>query len=100
LAALLLAVALPLAAGQPPYPVQPSTNEPKKLPDGRLQSEAILKEDFKENLKDLDQMRTLVGAIEDDLKKNDRHVLSLKSLKNLEEIEKLSRRVRGRMKRY
>ena len=35
-----------------------------------------------------------------DLKKNDRHVLSLKALKNLEEVEKLSRRIRGRMKRY
>jgi hypothetical protein len=100
LAALLLAIALAVTAGQPPILDRQDPNEPKKLPDGRLQSEAILKEDYKQNLKDLDEMRTLIGAVEDDLKKNDRHVLSLKALKNLEEIEKLSRRVRGRMKRY
>lgn len=100
MAALLLSLALPLLAAQPPFPSRQDPDDVKKLPDGRLQSEAILKEDYKDNLKDLDQMRALLGAVEDDLKKNDRHVLSIKALKNLEEIEKLSRRVRGRMKRY
>jgi hypothetical protein len=70
------------------------------MPDGRLQSEVILKEDHKQNLKDLEQMRSLVSAVEDELKKNDRHVLSIRALKNLEEVEKVSRRVRQRMKRY
>jgi hypothetical protein len=45
-------------------------------------------------------MRSLVSAVEDELKKNDRHVLSIRALKNLEEVEKVSRRVRQRMKRY
>ena len=100
LAGLLLLLILPMAGAQTPYPGRPGEEEQRKLPDGRLQSEAILKEDFKNNLQDLEQMRSLLGAVEDDLKKNDRHVLSLKALKNLEEVEKLSRRVRGRMKRY
>jgi hypothetical protein len=95
-----MAMVLPLAAAQAPYPARPGAEEPKKLPDGRLQSEAILKEDYEKNLKDLEQMRSLTGEIEEELKKNDRHVLSLKALKNLEEIEKVSRRIRQRMKRY
>ncbi len=100
LAAVLLAALCPFAAAQRPFPSGPGQEEPGKLPDGRLRSEAILKEDHRKNLQDLEQIRTLAGAIEDDLKKNDRHVLSIKALKDLEEIEKLSRRVRQRMKRY
>lgn len=90
----------PLAVAQRPFPTGPGEEEPRKMPDGRLQSEAILKEDHRKNLEDLGRIRTLVGSIEEDLKKNDRHVLSLKALKDLEEIEKLSRRIRQRMKRY
>ncbi|NWF85477.1 MAG: hypothetical protein HXY18_16810 [Bryobacteraceae bacterium] len=99
-AAVLLAALSPVAVAQRPFPTRPGEEEPKKMPDGRLQSEVILKEDHKKNLEDLGRIRTLVGSIEEDLKKNDRHVLSLKALKDLEEIEKLSRRIRQRMKRY
>jgi hypothetical protein len=60
----------------------------------------ILKEDYKKNLEDLDKIRGLASGIEDEFKKGDRHVLSLKALKDLEEIEKISRRIRQRMKRY
>jgi len=82
-------------------PRRPSDPEPdRKLPNGKSQSEEILKADYDENLKDLDKIRKLNDAVEADLRKNDRHVLSLKALKELEEIEKLSRKIRGRMRRY
>ena len=86
---------------QPPEPQRPSDPEPeRRLPNGKLQSEEILKADYDENLKDLDRIRRLAEGIQADLRKNDRHVLSLKSLKELDEIDKLSRRVRDRMRRY
>lgn len=72
----------------------------KRLPDGRSQTEAMLKEDHKRNLADLQKMKDLIGEVETDLEKNDRHVLSMANLRNLEELEKLSRRVRERMRRY
>jgi hypothetical protein len=34
------------------------------------------------------------------MEKNDRHVLSVGTLKKLDDIEKLSKRIRGRMKRF
>lgn len=35
-----------------------------------------------------------------DLEKNDRHVLSVGTLKKLDDIEKMTKRIRGRLKRY
>ena len=48
----------------------------------------------------LEKIRKLTEGVEGDLRKNDRHVLSLKALKDLDEIEKIARRVRNRMRRY
>jgi hypothetical protein len=42
----------------------------------------------------------MITGVLDDLKKNDRHVLSVQSIRQLEEIEKSARRVRGRMQRF
>ncbi len=72
----------------------------KRLPDGRSQTEAMLKEDHKRNMADLQKMKDLIGEVEKDLEKNDRHVLSMDNLKKLEELEKMSRRVRERMRRF
>lgn len=97
------AVALCAASllAQPPDTRRPSDPEnDRRLPNGKLQSEEILKADYDENLKDLDKIRKLIEGVESDLRKNDRHVLSLKALKELEEIEKVSRRVRVRMRRF
>lgn len=74
--------------------------EDRRLPNGKLQSEEILKADYDENLKDLDKIRKLTEGVESDLRKNDRHVLSLKAFKDLDEIEKICRRVRTRMRRF
>jgi hypothetical protein len=88
----LLAFAATLAGlgAQAPGPLdQFPRQERPKLPDGRDRNEAILKADHEATR----EART-------EREKNDRHVLSLQALKNLEEIEKISKRVRGRMKRF
>lgn len=74
--------------------------EERRLPNGKLQSEEILKADYEENLKDLERLRKTAEGIEEELRKNKGHVLSLKSMKDLDEIEKITRRIRGRMKRF
>ncbi len=66
----------------------------KRLPNGRSQTEAMLKEDHKRNIADLQKMKDLIGEVEMELEKNDRHVLSMDNLRKLEELEKMSRRVR------
>jgi len=71
-----------------------------KLPDGRSQKEAILKADHEKSLEDAGELMKLSEELKIDLEKNDRHVLSVATLKKLDEMEKLVKRIRGRMKRY
>ncbi len=97
----LLAASPAIAAPQfPDVPAQRDQEEEKRLPNGKLQSEAILKADYKANLKDLEKLRKTAEAVEEDLRKNQGRVLSLKAMKDLEEVEKIARRIRGRMKRF
>lgn len=78
----------------------PKKEDPIRLPDGRSQTEEILKADHQQNLKDAAELLKLAEDLKAELEKNDRHVLSLGLLKKTEDIEKLSKRIRGRMKRY
>ncbi|MEJ7606191.1 MAG: hypothetical protein WKF37_07960 [Bryobacteraceae bacterium] len=74
--------------------------EEPKLPDGRSQREAILKADHEKSVKDAADLMKLSDELRVDLEKNDRHVLSVATLKKLEEMEKLVKRIRGRMRRF
>jgi hypothetical protein len=82
-------------------PSQPPDSEPPgRYPDGRSRTEELLKADYTSNLKDLDEIKTIAEDVKAELERNTRHVLSLGNLKKLEQIEKLSQRIRGRMRRY
>ncbi len=72
----------------------------RRLPNGKKQSEAILKADFEKSLEDLRQITELSQTLLADMERDTSHVLSLNSIKKTEEIEKLARRVRGRMRRF
>lgn len=91
-----------LLSAQLPPPEHPNPGSPQILrtPDGRNRTEMILKAEHENSLKDMEEMRKLVDEVKIDMEKNDRHILSVATLKKLEEIEKLAKRVRGRMKRY
>lgn len=96
-------LAAPLLSAQSLPPDRITSNEDKRekrLPDGRSQTEAMLKEDHKRNMADLQKMKDLIREVEEELEKNDRHVLSMGNLRKLEELEKMSRRVRERMRRF
>jgi predicted nucleic acid-binding Zn-ribbon protein len=110
--AFLLGAGLPLLAAASPNPPQgqeilvrgqaqgrQQDESDKRLPNGRLRSDAILKEDYEHNLEDLEKMTSLIKDVQDELKESKGYVLSMENLKRLEEVEKLSRRVRDRMKR-
>ena len=83
-----------LAAQQ--IPQAEKEEKPKRMPDGTLQSEAILKDEQKKMLVDSAKLIALSKEIDDELRKNDHHVLSVGMLKKLEEVEKLARKMRGR----
>jgi hypothetical protein len=76
------------------------TQDDVRLPNGRKQQDAILQADYDRNLKDARDLSDLARSFELDLEKEDRFVLSVASLKKLDDIEKLTRRIRGRLKRF
>jgi len=78
----------------------PAPDEPPKLPNGRNQTEEILKAEHAKSLKDAAELIKLAEDLQAELEKNDRHVLSVSALRKTEEIEKLAKRIRGRLKRY
>jgi cell division septation protein DedD len=74
--------------------------EDVRLPNGKKQQDEILKAEYDKNLKDAQELVSTAKAFEEDLEKDDRFVLSVSSLKKLDDIEKLTKRIRSRMKRY
>lgn len=100
---LILAVFGVLLIAQDPHsppPLNPDTPNILRTPDGRNRTEMILKADHESSVKDIETIRKLVDDLKMEMGKNDRHILSVSSLKKLDEIEKLVKKIRGRMKRF
>ena len=91
-----LALAPAILAAQVEGPDQHTEN---RLPSGKLQSDVILKADYEQNVKDARELTSLSKAIELDFDRNDQYVLSLNTLKKLDDIEKITKRIRGRIRR-
>ena len=94
----LLFVTLVTGQDSPP-PVFPQDNPDVKLPNGTSQRQAILKAEHKKSIEDARKLADLSGEVRADLEKGDANVVSLKTIKQLDEIERLSKRIRGRLKR-
>ena len=93
-------VFLGLAQKPPVVPPAPGAEPDVQLPNGKSQREEMLKQDHKRNLEDAAAMAKLAEEVSEDLEKDDRFVVSVKTLKKLDDIEKLSKTIRGRLKRF
>jgi hypothetical protein len=93
-------LALAIPAQQPPLPGVHPREEPEelRLPNGKLQRDEILKADFQKSLEDARELSKLADDLKLALEKNDRYVLSIGTLKKTEEIERLAKRIRDRLK--
>jgi hypothetical protein len=79
----------------------PSTTDDQtdiRLPNGKVQRDEMLKADYEKNLKDAAQLADLAEQLKQELEKNDRYVLSLSTLKKTDEIEKLVKKIRSRLR--
>ena len=74
--------------------------EDTRLPNGKLQRDEILKADHEKNLQDAAKLIDLSTQIKDALEKNTQYVLALDDLKRLDEIEKVAKRLRSRIRKY
>jgi hypothetical protein len=62
-------------------------------------SAVILKADYEQNVKDARELTALAKSIELDFDKNDQNVLSIALLKKLDDVDKITKRIRGRVRR-
>jgi hypothetical protein len=76
----------------------PETNEDPRLPDGRSQKNAIAKQQHDEALKDAERLIATAEDLRDELRKAGMFVVPVSSVKKTEEIEKLAKRIRGRLR--
>jgi hypothetical protein len=60
----------------------------------------MVKADHERNLEDASLLVRLSEELKTDLDRNTEHVLSVATMKKTEEIEKIAKRIRSRMKRY
>jgi hypothetical protein len=79
-------------------PIPPNPSEDVKLPNGKSQKDAIAKEEHRQALKDTNDLIAVAQQLRDELQKSGEHVISVSSVKKTEEIERLARRIRGRLK--
>ena len=96
---LLLFLMVPGFAQEPDViPPNPNTQTDVRLPSGKSQRDEILKAEHKENLKDAAKLADLAQDLKESLERDDRYVLSLSTLKKTEDIEKLARKIRTRLR--
>jgi hypothetical protein len=83
-----------------PAPEGPSLDDDKdaKLPNGRLRSDELAKAAYTDSLEDAKKMIATAEELKTELEKNDRYVVSMSAIRKTEEIEKLAKRIRGRLK--
>lgn len=91
------AVALSQRGGRP-EPSSVAQADDTRLPNGKMQRDEILKAEHAQNIKDAAQLTELAQQLQEDLEKNDAFVLSMATLKKTEDIEKLARKIRSRLR--
>lgn len=72
--------------------------EDVKLPNGKSQRDELLKAEREENLRDAAKLVEMAEGLKADLEKSDRFVLSIDTLKKTDDIEKLVKKIRGRLR--
>jgi hypothetical protein len=70
----------------------------RRLPNGKLQREMILEEQHKRSLEDTQKLADLALALKKSLQEQTRWVMNLDHLKQLEEMDKLVKRLRVALK--
>jgi hypothetical protein len=75
-----------------------SPDEDTRLPNGKSQHDEIARQQHADALKDVDALVAAAEDLRDQLKHAGDFVVPVASLRKTEEIEKLARKIRGRLK--
>jgi hypothetical protein len=96
--AFFLWLAMATAFGLPQVVDPDAQNQDVKLPNGKSQRDEILKAEHEENLKDAARLVELSQNLKADLEKSDTFVLSMGTIKKTDDIEKLVKKIRDRLR--
>lgn len=103
--AAVLALAAPTGRGDagPPAPQENGEGAGDRtgnvrLPNGKMQRDEILKAEREQNIKDAARLVELTQQLQQDLEKNDYTVLSMSTVRKTEDIEKLVKKIRARLR--
>jgi hypothetical protein len=66
----------------------------------RTQRRELVKADHRKNVEDATELLRLAEAVKAELDKEDPYVISVKTMKETEDIERLAKSIHGRLKRY
>jgi hypothetical protein len=84
-----------------PFPRQRDKDKDEvRLPNGKSQKQEILKSEHKKSQEEAAEMLALAQELKDELEKGTHQVVDLRLIKKAEDIEKLARNIKNRMKRY
>jgi len=88
-----------LAAQSPrkPFP-GPQIGQTDNPPPESPSTDTLAKAAYRDSLDDARKLLALAEGLKTDIEKNDRYVVSMDTIHKTEEIEKLAKRIRGRMK--
>jgi uncharacterized protein (DUF2126 family) len=77
---------------------RPEPNKDVTLPNGKSQKDEIAKSEHAQNVRDAQELARLSRQLRDSLARSDAYVLSLDDLKKIDDIEKLAKKIRGRLR--
>jgi hypothetical protein len=93
---LFLTMVSPAALQQQEQPYGHLEENPK-LPNGKSQTDEVLKAEHEENIKDAAKLVDMAQSLKADLERTDRFVLSMDTIKKTDDIDKLVKKIRGRL---
>ena len=81
-------------------PLVAQRQEPEpRMPDGSSRRLTILKSDAKKSKEDIEKLIALAHELREAIERSEYHAVDLGAVRKTEEIERLAKRIRGRMKR-
>jgi len=88
----------PSHPGSPPVPAPRDESGDRKLPNGKSQNNAIAKRNHDLAIAEANELVELAGQLRNELQQAGTYVIPVSSVKKTEQIEKLARRIRSRLK--
>jgi hypothetical protein len=79
-------------------PDDPKGDKDQKLPNGKSRNDAIAKKQHEDAMRDVEDLVSAAQELKQELEHAGNYIVPVSSVRKTEEIEKLARRIRGRLK--